>query len=73
VRERVSAVLASTGAAATASSPVAHLSLEPGGKLYVDKYAFAVTLQIWPYDAEPRVVAQAAGHGPPVVWTAGTR
>jgi hypothetical protein len=67
-RERVSAVLASAGAAATASSPVAHLSLEPGGKLYVDKYAFAVTLQIWPHDTEPRVVAQAAGHGPPVVW-----
>ncbi|MDX6225415.1 MAG: hypothetical protein QOE64_1791 [Frankiales bacterium] len=67
-RAAVNAVLASAGAAATASAPVAHLSLEPGGKLYVDKFAFVVTLRTWPHAPEPQVIATAAGHGPPVVW-----
>ena len=72
-RARVSGVLASVGAAATGDAPVAHLSLEPGGKLYTDKYAFAVTLRIWPHAPEPRVVATAGGHGPPVVWRTDSR
>ena len=72
-RDRVQAVLASAGAAATPDAPVAHLSLEPGGRLYVDKFAFVVTLRLWPHDSEPQVVATAAGHGPPVVWTTGAR
>ena len=67
-RARVTAVLESAGSRSTADAPIAHLSLEPGGRLYVDKYAFLVTLRLWPQDPEPRVVATAAGHGPPIVW-----
>lgn len=67
-RVRVTAAIGAAGARATPDAPVAHVSLEPGGRLYADKYAFAVRLQMWPGDGDDRVVARAAGHGPPVVW-----
>ncbi len=64
-RTAVTRLLQAAGARATGDAPLAHLSMEPeqvgrpGG--------FPVTLTTWP-SGRTRVLGQAQGHGPPVVW-----
>lgn len=65
-REDVDAVVARAGTRATTTSPVVRLSLEPD-RVGDALFRFRVTAQQWP-GGEPRVLADAEGHGPPVVW-----
>ena len=59
--------LAEAGARATAEAPLAHLALEPE-KVGGGEYRFVVELTTWP-GGRRAVLAEARGHGPPVVWT----
>jgi hypothetical protein len=47
-----------------AGAPVAHLWLEPE---HVEHGGFVLRLRTWP-GGEQRLLADAQGHGPPVVW-----
>jgi hypothetical protein len=68
-RERVLARLDVLGAAASARSGLAHLSLEPrpGGSLGTRD--MLLTLRTWP-DGSERVLGLAPAHGIPVLWGA---
>jgi hypothetical protein len=57
--------LASGGA--TEQAPLAHLRLEPARVVGTGDFGFHVTLTTWP-GGEQRLLAEAEGHGPPVVW-----
>jgi hypothetical protein len=63
-RTRITAAVEGAGARATADAPVAHLWLEPE---HVEHGGFVLRLQTWP-GGEQRLLADAQGHGPPVVW-----
>ena len=66
-RRAVDALLERVGARTSAAAPLARISLEPenvGG----GDYTFRVHLQRWP-TGERVHIADALGHGPPVVWT----
>ena len=63
-RERILAAVEGAGRRATAAAPVAHLSMEPE---HGDHGGFVLRLRTWPGD-EGRLLADAHGHGPPVVW-----
>ena len=65
-REAVTALLGEAGARATPEAPLARLSLEPD-KVGDDRFRFQVTLTSWPGGVRT-VLAEAQGHGPPVVW-----
>ncbi len=60
-------LLDEAGARATPRAPLARLSLEPD-QLGDGRFRFAVTLITWP-GGRRRVLADARGHGPPVVWS----
>lgn len=65
-RTRLREVLAQAGSRATHRAPVAYLALEPRrvGSVHYD---FQVRLTSWP-DGRQRLLADCAGHGPPVRW-----
>ena len=65
-RARVAELLAEAGARASARAPLAHLAMEPV-RVSTAGSRFAVTLTTWPGGAV-RELAEAQGHGPPVVW-----
>lgn len=60
-RMELRAVIEDEGASATASAPVAWLSMEPGGD------TFEVRLRLWP-GRRDRVLAHTGPHGAPVRW-----
>jgi hypothetical protein len=66
-RRAVDALLERVGARASLDAPLARISMEPE-KLAGGDYTFRVHLQRWP-TGERVHVADAMGHGPPVVWT----
>jgi hypothetical protein len=63
-RDRITAAIEDAGRRATRAAPVAHLWLEPE---HVDHGGFVLRLRTWP-GGEQRPLADAQGHGPPVVW-----
>ena len=63
-RERLLAAVEDAGRRATPAAPVAHLWLEPE---HGEHGGFVLRLRTWP-GGERRVLADAHGHGPPVVW-----
>ena len=63
-RDRITRAVEDAGRRATAAAPVAHLWLEPE---HVDSGGFVLRLRTWP-GGEQRLLADAQGHGPPVVW-----
>jgi hypothetical protein len=63
-RDRITAAIEDAGRRATPAAPVAHLWLEPE---HVDHGGFVLRLRSWP-GGELRLLADAQGHGPPVVW-----
>lgn len=65
-RARVTAVLVRAGARAHASAPLVHLSLEPE-RFTTGEFRFSLAMTSWP-GGTTRVLAEAQGHGPPVVW-----
>ncbi|MDP9496703.1 MAG: DUF2332 domain-containing protein [Actinomycetota bacterium] len=65
-RTRTTAVLRAAGARATAQAPLARVALEPVGK-GGDSAAFPLAVTGWPGGGRT-VLADAQGHGPPVVW-----
>ncbi len=62
-RARITAALEEAGRRATDAAPVAPLSLEPE---HGERGGFVLRLTRWP--GEERLLADAQGHGPPVVW-----
>jgi hypothetical protein len=63
-RTRITQAIEVAGRRATPAAPVAHLSLEPE---HVEHGGFVLRLRTWP-GGEQRLLADAQGHGPPVVW-----
>ncbi len=63
-RARVQARLEQAGSRATPAAPVVHLSLEPE---HLEHGGFVLRLRAWP-GGQDRLLADAQGHGPPVVW-----
>ena len=63
-RTRITELVEAVGRRATAAAPVAHLWLEPE---HVEHGGFVLRLRTWP-DGQERLLADAQGHGPPVVW-----
>ncbi|MCW2817286.1 MAG: hypothetical protein JWR42_73, partial [Marmoricola sp.] len=71
-RFRVRARLDELGASATATTPLAHLALEPAGPEASATPApgeLVVTLRTWPGPVEERVLGHAPAHGLPTTWT----
>jgi len=66
-RSRVESVIAAAGERATPDAGLAHLRLEPARVVGTGDFGFTVQLTTWP-GGGARVVAEAQGHGPPVVW-----
>ena len=66
-RQQVQRLIAQAGERATRSAPLAHLSLEPD-RIGGGPFRYFVELTTWP-GGRTRVLAEAMGHGPPVVWT----
>lgn len=70
-RARLEARLAALGDGATASAPLAHVSLEPRRRAPGEGHRFTVQLRTWPAGGGAvRDLGEAGGHGPPVRWTA---
>lgn len=65
-RVGVDTALEEAGRRATADAPLVHLALEPR-RAGTDLGAFTLTARAWP-GGEEQVLADAEGHGPPVVW-----
>ena len=65
-RDALGAVLQQAGERATAQAPLAQLSLEPE-RFTTGEFRFSLVLNTWP-GGRTRVLAEAQGHGPPVVW-----
>ena len=65
-REDMTRLLEEAGRRATPRAPLAHLSLEPY-RFGTGDTRFHLTLITWP-GGSSRVLAEAHGHGPPVVW-----
>lgn len=65
-RRAVDALLERAGARATEASPLARVTLEPE-RVGTGDFTFRVHVQRWP-TGERVHVADALGHGPPVVW-----
>lgn len=68
-RAGVDAALAEAGGRATPDAPLVHLALEPALAEH-ELHRFRLTARSWPGGQE-RVLADADGHGPPVVWRPG--
>ncbi|MFC0628417.1 DUF2332 domain-containing protein [Kribbella deserti] len=66
-QEAGTAAIEALGAQASASAPVAQLSLEPGRRTPSSSHEFLVTARVWP-DGERRILGVAAPHGVPVAW-----
>jgi hypothetical protein len=66
-RAAVERLLQDAGDAATVAAPLAHLRLEPARVVGTGDFGFSVQLTTWP-GGEQRLIAEAEGHGPPVVW-----
>ena len=66
-RVRVTELLVQAGARASAVAPLVHLSMEPE-RFTTGEFRFPLTMTHWP-GGTTRVLAQAQGHGPPVVWS----
>jgi hypothetical protein len=66
-RNAVQKTLLNAGAKATSNAPVAWLTFEPRRVNDRDWFVFLATLMLWP-GSDERVIAEAQGHGPPVVW-----
>jgi hypothetical protein len=66
-RAAVDQLVAAAGAAATERAPLAHLRLEPARVVGTGDFGFHVTLTTWP-GGQVRLLAEAEGHGPPVLW-----
>lgn len=64
-RDAADALLAAAGARASEQAPLVRLSLEPAPEQLSGR--FQLTAQTWP-GGQVRVLADAQGHGPPVVW-----
>jgi hypothetical protein len=65
-RSDVDDLLAAAGGRATDDAPLVRLSLEPE-RVGDSDFRFTVSAQTWP-GGQVRVLADAQGHGPPVVW-----
>lgn len=65
-RRAVGAVLAEAGARASRGAPLAHLTMEPE-RFTTGEFRFPLLLRTWPA-GRTRVLGEAQGHGPPVVW-----
>jgi hypothetical protein len=63
-RARIARAIEAAGRRATPAAPVAHLWLEPE---HLEHGGFVLRLRTWP-GGEQRLLAEAQGHGPPVVW-----
>jgi hypothetical protein len=63
----VAARIAAAGAEAGATSPLAHLSLEPVRRTPDGEHEFLVVLQQWPGGSR-RVLGHSGGHGLPTTW-----
>ena len=69
-RARAGARLDALGAAATASAPLAHVSLEPRRTAGSSERLPLVQLRSWPGGGGAvRTLGRAGGHGPPVRWS----
>jgi hypothetical protein len=66
-QQRVTAGIQRLGAAATQSSPFAHLMLEPLRRTPDSAHEFLVVLQAWP-TGERRILGTTVGHGIPTTW-----
>ncbi|MBC7374580.1 MAG: DUF2332 domain-containing protein [Frankiales bacterium] len=65
-RDAVSGLLAAAGDRARADAPLVHLAMEPE-RFATGEFGFHLTMTSWP-GGRTRVLADAQGHGPPVVW-----
>ena len=65
-RRSVEALLVEAGERASPDAPLVHLAMEPA-RTPDEGLAFLLTMRIWP-GGRPRVLADCAGHGPPVLW-----
>ncbi len=65
-RDAVSRLLAEAGDRARADAPLVHLAMEPEW-FATGEFRFHLTMTSWP-GGRTRVLADAQGHGPPVVW-----
>jgi hypothetical protein len=66
-RTAIDALLEQAGARATESRRLVRVSLEPQRVVGSHEFLFQVHIQSWP-GGERVLVANASGHGPPVVW-----
>lgn len=66
-QEAVTARVRELGAAAGASSPFAHLFLEPTRRTQGADHEFLVVLRLWP-TGERRILGRSVGHGVPTTW-----
>lgn len=66
-QEAVTARVQELGAAARASSPFAHLFLEPTRRTPGADHEFLVMLRLWP-PGERRILGRSVGHGIPTTW-----
>ena len=65
-RDTVSRLLAEAGQRARPDAPLVHLAMEPE-QFVTGEFGFRLTMTSWP-GGRTRVLADAQGHGPPVVW-----
>jgi hypothetical protein len=63
-RARVARALAGAGAVATPRAPLAHIAMEADGT----PGSAALTLQLWPGDEGPRLIARTGFHGERIDW-----
>jgi hypothetical protein len=63
-RKRFDAAVDQLGSSADADAPVAHLTMEPVGRV---PNALPIRMRTFPH-GEVVTLGQAAPHGPPVVW-----
>ncbi|HEU4945621.1 MAG TPA: DUF2332 domain-containing protein [Kribbella sp.] len=66
-RETGDRLIASLGARATATAPLARLFLEPTRRVPGARHEFLIVLQVWP-TGERRILGSAAPHGIPAHW-----
>ncbi|HZX02508.1 DUF2332 domain-containing protein [Kribbella sp.] len=67
-RTAIETRLTELGAQATATTPLAHLSLEPHRVVTPDGYEYRINLQTWP-TGKTRTLGTATPHGQDLVWT----
>jgi hypothetical protein len=69
-RVTVSDGIEALGGAATRTRPFAYVRLEPERPSPSERHPFVVRVRCWPHGPDA-LVARAAAHGPPVVWSRG--